>query len=564
MRKFAIFLSVIFIASSCGVKREPVVQPSQTANMKNDNFLYYYMNFSIAAKEGKKEKAEKYLKKALELKPDDAELKDAAAMFYASTGDLDRAIRIIQSEKKQSEKSLRLLGKLFIMKGQESKATQTYLKLVRHSKKPDDFVICGKLLIGEKRYTDAIKVLKNGLRLEPDNPLLNFLTGYSYYKGKAYAKAEKYLEKAAKLDPGMDDAYRLLESIYEKNRSKKIKNFFEKLSNEKDPPLPALRELAKIYIIDGNKDSAVKILNKIVEKEPYNLRNLIQVATSLLDLKEYRKVIPIIERITKLNPDNPNVYFLLGLSYELTGQKEKAVKAYEKSLDLFPENTTVIEQLATLYLKLGKIEEAKAYFERLYQLTGKTSYALKIAAIADRNGNTREAYDFLKSIAKKNPGDPRIYFALAIYADKLGKEEEAENYLKIVLEKDPENPAALNYLAYTYANRGENLQEALKLIKKALKKRPNNGAYIDTYGWILFKMGKYDQACRELQRALMLSNGDPVVEEHLGECLYYRGNWNEAKTHLKRALEKMEKNPESVEGEGNIKLRAEKILKRLE
>ncbi|WP_457569681.1 tetratricopeptide repeat protein [Desulfurobacterium sp.] len=564
MKKLAAFLSIIALASSCATQQKPVTKPPEIAKKQSDNFLYYYMNFSIAAKEGKKKEAEKYLEKALKARPNDTELKLTAAMFYASTGNLEKAIKITKSIKTDNEKPLRLLGKLFIMNGLDKQATSVFLKLTEESSKPEDYVICGKLLIGQKRYEEATRVLNKGLHIAPENPLLNFLAGYSYYKLKQYKKAEKYLIKAARLNPEIDDAYQFLGEIYQKTHDKRIKNFFEKLCRDKNAPLPALRELAKIYIIDGEKGKAVKVLNRIVEREPYNLQNLTQVATSLLNLREYNKVIPVIERITKLNPDNPNVYFLLGLAYELTGQKEKAVKAYEKSLDLFPENTTVIEQLATLYLRLGKLEEAKAYFERLYQLTRKSDYALRIAAIADKNGNTQEAYNFLKSLIDKKTEDPRIYFALAVYADKLGKEQEAEKYLKELLKKDPENPSALNYLAYLYANRGENLQEALKLIEKALKKRPDNGAYIDTYGWILFKLGDYDKACTELQRALKLSNGDAVVEEHLGECLYYKGDWENAKKHLKKALQKMTENPDSIEGEGNIKYRAEEILKRLE
>ncbi|WP_456396114.1 tetratricopeptide repeat protein [Desulfurobacterium sp.] len=565
MRKVAVFLSTIALISSCVTQQKSITKLPKTVKKQNGNYLYYYMNFSITAKEGKKKEAEKYLEKALKARPNDTELKLTAAMFYASTGNLEKAIKTAKSIKANDEKSLRLLGKLFIMNGLDKQATSTFLKLTEKSDKPEDYIICGKLLIKQKRYKEAIRALKKGLRIAPENPLLNFLTGYSYYKLKQYKKAKKYLIKAARLNPEIDDAYQFLGKIYQKTHDKKIKMFFEKLCKNKNVPLSVLRELARIYIIDGEKEKAVKVLNKIVEKEPYNLQNLTQVATSLLNLREYNKVIPVIKRITTLNPDNPNVYFLLGVTYELTGQKKKAVKAYEKSLDLFPENTTVIEQLAILYLRLGKLEEAKAYFERLYQLTKKSDYALRISAIADKNGNTQEAYNFLKSVViSKKPEDPRIYFALAVYADKLGREYEAEKYLKKLLEKDPENPSALNYLAYLYANRGENLQEAFKMIKKALKKRPNNGAYIDTYGWILFKLGNYDKACTELQKAFRLSNGDAVVEEHLGECLYYKGDWENAKKHLENALKKMTENSESIKGEDNIKYRAEEILKRLE
>lgn len=575
-KKLLPFLS-IFIVTGCSPKKQPpktdieppkIEKKEKQKTAKTDKFIFYYINFSLASKRRETEKAEKFLNEALKLEPDNPELLLKGSMFFASTNQLEKAINLAEKavsikENPQKEKALRLLGTLYIMKGNREKAKGVYKKLTKISKNTKDFVIYGKLLLQENRNKEAIKVLREGIKIDSANPNLHFLLGYALFQERKFKESEKELIKAAKLDPENENTYKLLLEIYKKNKSKEIKNFMEKVAEGKNPPLPLLKELVKIYIISGEKEKAVKTLNRIVEMEPYNLKNLTEVATSLLELKEYSKVIPIIERITKLNPNNPNTYLILGISYEITGKKDKAIKAYEKALDLFPENTTVMERLANLYVENNKIEEAKAYYERLYQLTKKPEYILKIAQIEADIGNLNKAHKLLKNLAEENKTDEKVLFSLAVISDKLGLENETITYLKKVIEINPDNSAALNYLSYIYANRGENLEEALELIKKALKLQPKNPAYIDTYGWVLFKLRKYKHACKILEKAYTLSNRDPVVEEHLGECYYYTGKWHKAKELLENAIKKMQSNPKSIEGEKEILQRAKEILKRL-
>ncbi|SNR69805.1 tetratricopeptide repeat protein [Desulfurobacterium atlanticum] len=577
-KKLFIFLSA-FIVTGCFPKKRPpktdIESPKiekkektrKRETIKTNKFIFYYMNFSLASKRRETKRAEEFLTEALKIEPDNPELLLKGSMFFASVNRLEKAINLAEKaasikDNPLKEKTLRLLGTLYIMKGNKEKAKEVYRKLTEISKNPKDFVIYGKLLLQESKTREAEKVIRKGIKIDNTNPTLHFLLGYTLFQEKNFKESEKELIKAAKLDPENENTYKLLLEIYKNNKSKKIKNFMEKAA-QKNPSLPLLKELVKIYIISGEKEKAVKTLNRIVEMEPYNLKNLTEVATSLLELKEYSKVIPIIERITKLNPNNPNAYLMLGISYEITGEKDKAIKAYEKALDLFPENTTVMERLANIYAENNKIDEAKAYYERLYQLTKKPEYILKIAQIEADTGNINRAYKLLKKLAEENRTDEKILFSLAVISDKLDLENETVTYLKKVIEINPNNVAALNYLSYIYANRGENLEEAMKLIKKVLKLRPENPAYIDTYGWVLFKLRNYEKACKILEKAYKLSNKDPVVEEHLGECYYYTGKWDKAKELLKNAVQKMESKPKSIEGEKDILQRAKEILKRL-
>ena len=96
---------------------------------------------------------------------------------------------------------------------------------------------------------------------------------------------------------------------------------------------------------------------------------------------------------------------------------------------------------------------------------------------------------------------------------------------------------ALNYLGYTYAERGTNLDEAEDLIKRALKFRPNDGYILDSLGWVYFKKKKFDEALIELEKAWKLAPNDPVIGEHLGDVYVKKNLWEKALKVYRRILE---------------------------
>jgi tetratricopeptide (TPR) repeat protein len=137
----------------------------------------------------------------------------------------------------------------------------------------------------------------------------------------------------------------------------------------------------------------------------------------------------------------------------------------------------------------------------------------------------------------------------------------AINYLRRCISIKP-SASAYNYIAYIYANKGENLKQAEGYVKKALRVNPNEPAYLDTYGWVLFKEKRYQKACKYLSEALRLKD-DPVINEHYGECLFKLKRYNEAKRHLLKALKAFKKNPSILREERGIDRRASEILKNL-
>jgi tetratricopeptide (TPR) repeat protein len=124
-----------------------------------------------------------------------------------------------------------------------------------------------------------------------------------------------------------------------------------------------------------------------------------------------------------------------------------------------------------------------------------------------------------------------------IIYERIGQWELAEKDFKKVLEIEPENVDTLNYLGYTWVDRGENLTEAFEMIRKAVAKQPKSGAIVDSLGWAHYKLGQYKEAKDKLEDAAALSPSSATIIDHLGDVYWKLGRKREAGYQWERALE---------------------------
>ncbi|HUU45156.1 MAG TPA: tetratricopeptide repeat protein, partial [Acidobacteriota bacterium] len=154
-----------------------------------------------------------------------------------------------------------------------------------------------------------------------------------------------------------------------------------------------------------------------------------------------------------------------------------------------------------------------------------------------RNNEYDSAAVWLDKAWRADTTDGRIQFSLAAALERSGRFGEAASLFSDLLAREPTNAAALNYLGYMYADSGVHLQESLTMIERALDQDPNNGAYLDSFGWILYRLGRYDEAEVQIRRALEILQSDATIFDHLGDILAARGRQQEAIENWRRALE---------------------------
>ena len=199
---------------------------------------------------------------------------------------------------------------------------------------------------------------------------------------------------------------------------------------------------------------------------------------------------------------------------------------------------------------------------------------LRRAGLLDESGQTDASIALLERLSREHPDRPepraqmgdvlrrreRFAAAAAAYSDAIGKLgtpsranwplfyargialeradqwPKAEADLKYALELAPDQPSILNYLAYSWTERGEHLSEAHDMLERAMTDRPNEGAYIDSFGWLLLRQGDVAGAIRELERAVELETEDATINGHLGDALAAAGRLREAEFQWRRAL----------------------------
>jgi Flp pilus assembly protein TadD len=147
-----------------------------------------------------------------------------------------------------------------------------------------------------------------------------------------------------------------------------------------------------------------------------------------------------------------------------------------------------------------------------------------------------EAEPLYTELIGVEPRDWRLYFSRGIARERLDRWPEAEADFQHALELAPEQPDVMNYLGYTWIDRGERLQEGLAMVQRAVELRPHSGAIIDSLGWAYYRLGDYAQALEHLERAVELEPADATLNDHLGDVYWRLGRRIEARFQWQRAL----------------------------
>ncbi|MDC3234676.1 hypothetical protein OBB02_01380 [Candidatus Puniceispirillum sp.] len=153
--------------------------------------------------------------------------------------------------------------------------------------------------------------------------------------------------------------------------------------------------------------------------------------------------------------------------------------------------------------------------------------------ISDQLDKARDAYLMAISLGLSSATLDRN---LAISYEQLEEDNLAEDSFQAALKKNPQDPFTLNYLGYWWADEGRNLEDAIDLIERAVRLRPRSGYFVDSLGWVHFKLGNLDLAVAFLEQATILEPVDPVISDHLGDAYWATGRYVEARFKWQYAL----------------------------
>ncbi len=331
----------------------------------------------------------------------------------------------------------------------------------------------------------------------------------------------------------------------------------------------ALLLQAQLYGAEGKLSEATEVLQQAV-KEQDNAQIREQIVQLLIQQGRYEEAKYELQDLIKRYPENHELKFKLALVYLQTGEEEKSRDILQSLVvnDEFRDKSAFY--LARMDAKAQRFNEALIWFdaiesepykyeagmsavlilmqqkryqfalERVKSLQGQypekhADLMLIESEIYSQQGFNQQAFDVLSSALGKDPGNGKLLYARALLAEKLGKLQVLEDDLQYLINKNPNDANALNALGYTLADKTTRYEEAKGYLDKAIALKPNEPIIMDSYGWLLFKLNRLDEALLYLQRAY---NRQPQAEiaAHLVEVLWALQKTEQAKAVLSEAL----------------------------
>lgn len=268
---------------------------------------------------------------------------------------------------------------------------------------------------------------------------------------------------------------------------------------------------------------------------------LFGIAASLTDAQSADISILYLRMALYLRPD-------LGLAQVLLADRFESLRKFDTAIDIYhgiapdsPYFHMAQIQAALDAQRMGRNDDAVADLKKLVAANPDDSEGWMALGdtyrAADKNAEAVAAYDHAAQlIGTPSRRDWPMFYARAMAKEKLKRLDESEADIELALKLSPQQPELLNYLGYSWVDRGRKIPEALAMLEKARSLRPYDGYIVDSVGWAYYRLGRYDDAAKTLEAAVLLVPGDPTINDHLGDALWKSGRRIDARFQWNHAI----------------------------
>ncbi|MEJ8804459.1 tetratricopeptide repeat protein [Pontibacter sp. H249] len=446
----------------------------------NKNAYYYLLLAQLHTDQKQFDAAAQAYNDLLRNVPKSEEYLFNLADLYLAQARYDDALKTYERIEKQFGELEQLTvsrQQIYLRQKNMEKAIQEGEKLIaNYPTEPRYFLAQAELYNASQKTDQAIVVLDKALRLDPDNPFAHLMLSDLYRQKGNLEESEKRVKKAfgsAELD--IDTKVRILVDFIRQLPNPAIEQVsldLAKLTIKNHPEeAKAYAVAADLQTIVGHREEARNNYLEAVKLDDSHFKIWQQIVLLDAELAQADSLVVHSERALELFPNQAVFWFYNGTGHMIEKNFTKAVKALEQGKRL---STGDLELVAQFNLQLG------------------------------------DSYNSLKDFKKSD-----------------------EAY-EAVLSHDANNAHVLNNYSYYLSLRGENMQKAKEMSERLVKQHPTNPTYLDTYAWVLYKMGEYTEARKYLEQAVAISD-DATIVEHYGDVLYKLGKREEALSQWQKA-----------------------------
>ncbi len=276
----------------------------------------------------------------------------------------------------------------------------------------------------------------------------------------------------------------------------------------------------------------------LMELDPQDWETLFSMALLDMELENYERAIERFTQLARIDQRADEARYYLGYIHEQREEFDAAIAAY-REVRIGTQNFLAAQQQATrLAVQSGNLESAHAHLNQLSRGQPRLEILFNTieSGVLIQNDFIPEAKGLLDTALNKYPNETDLLFARVLFYDNVGDRAGSEQDLRQIILMLPEDSRALNHLGYMLADQTDRHAEALDLIERAIAISPEDPAIIDSLGWVQYKLGRYEEALANLQRAYELFP-DPEVASHVGEVMWMMGREEQAKEVWRGALE---------------------------
>ncbi|HEX9637492.1 MAG TPA: tetratricopeptide repeat protein [Acidobacteriota bacterium] len=462
-------------------------------------------------------------------------------------GALEQLQRHVELEPDSVEGVVALAAAFAALEQQDAAHQAMRSFLTRHPEELQVWMRLSSSYLAAGQLDSAIEVIVEALGTSPEDPQLHLQLGRLYLEQGEGEKALRELEDLRRRDPS-DFQVRAL-----RVQALKLSNSFEQAEQEilelldEQPNNVRLRyDLADLYEESGATAKALSefrsLLARLDLSDPDQLRFYAgiesRVGSLLYQRGDYEAAMISLESAIGHQAGDPRVWLLLGTTCLLAENYDKALHWVEDGQRRFPEEIELDILHADILAAQDRTDEA---LDALDGLRREHPDLRRIANAKIQILLRKERYPEAEQAARAElaaaEDAPVLYFFLGSALERQGRLADAEQVFRKGMELDAKDPRILNYLGYMFADNNMNLEEAQRLVERALEIDPDNGSYIDSLGWVHYRLGNFDKALELLERAVEKESESGEIYEHLGDCYAALGQPERAQEMYRKALE---------------------------
>jgi tetratricopeptide (TPR) repeat protein len=465
--------------------------------------------------------SEKAYQKVLAIDPANEDALTGLAMVYSDLGDNRKAAELLKNltDKTPSARALHALAAAYEQMREfdlAAQALQKELDLNPANEREVRRNLAQDLSFGN-RYDAALKIYEQMAADDPSDTMAYLRMSQIYRQQRNFPKAREAGDKAKAIEPNsLEIRYNEVNILEAEDKTGEATQLLKDIlastakrnynQSERAARVALLDHLATLYSSVDQTEPAVEAYRQMAEVD-----NALAPRAAAEIINAYRT------------------------GKEFTKAQQEADAAGKK----FPEDRTLRKVRAVLLAELGKVDEAASDLKKLMDGKNDRDTQLALAEVYEKGrkwNDMAKSLDAAEKLSKSDEEKESVWFMRGAMYERMNKVDLAEVEFRKVLKFDPESAGAMNYLGYMLADRNLRLPEALELITKALDKDPGNGAYLDSLGWVYYKLGRLPEAEENLRRALQKTPRDPTVHDHMADVLMKESKVREAAAQWQASL----------------------------